>query len=135
MYAGDVARAIVRLFEGEPPRERVYNLSPPASLSLRQLVECLAAAAGVTARLVDAPWSEIHAAGLERSFSPYASPWSSVLDPTRAAGEWGLLGTPMEEYLPRVVRWHMEHRPARSHRGYASRALEIELASRARALG
>ncbi len=131
LYAGDVTRAIVALFEGPPPRERVYNLSQPETVTLRELLERVAAAAGLTPRFVDVPRGEIRAAGIERAFSPYAGPWSSVLDATRAAGEWGLLGTRLDDYLPQVVRWHLEHRPAESHRGYAFRARELELAARA----
>lgn len=130
VYAGDVTAAILTLLEREQPRERVFNLSQPETVTLRELVERIAAAAGVTPRFAGADWDEIAAAGLERSFSPYAGPWSSVLDPARAAGELGLVGTRLDEYLPRVVRWHLEHRPTQSHRGYAQRALELELASR-----
>lgn len=130
LYAGDVVDAIVRLFEGPAPRERVYNLSPNADLTLRGLLERVAALAGVTPRFVDAPWEEIVAGGLERPFSPYASPWSSRLDPARVGAEFGLVGTRPDDYLPKVVGWHLEHRPAASHPGYAQRALEVELASR-----
>ncbi len=130
LHADDVTRAVVRLFEGAAPRERVYNLSPPESVTLRALLERVAGLAGVTPRFVEAPWSAIEAAGLDRSFSPYAGPWSSELDAARAAGEWGLVGTRIDDYLPRVVRWHLENRPARSHPGYAQRARERELAER-----
>ncbi|MBF8300400.1 MAG: hypothetical protein HW394_770, partial [Acidobacteria bacterium] len=32
-------------------------------------------------------------------------------------------------YLPRLVRWHLEHRPPASHDGYAQRERELALAS------
>jgi nucleoside-diphosphate-sugar epimerase len=127
----DVTRAIVRLFDGPEPRERVYNLAQPETVTLRELLERVAAVLGLPPRLIEAPWSELHAAGIERVASPYAGPWSSVPDPARAAAELGLAGTSIEHYLPRVVRWHVENRPQTSHRGYAFRAKELEFAAAA----
>jgi len=53
-----------------------------------------------------------------------------VLDPSRAAAEWGFAGSRLDDYLPQVVRWHLEHRPATSHPGYSQRARERDLAAR-----
>jgi nucleoside-diphosphate-sugar epimerase len=129
LYAGDVTAAILRVLD-QPPREGVYNLAPPDTLTLRELLVRVAALAGVSPRFVDVPWDDLLAAGLTRWFSPYAGPWSSVLDPARAAASWGLAGTRIEDYLPRVVRWHLENRPTESHPGYEHRALELEVARR-----
>jgi nucleoside-diphosphate-sugar epimerase len=130
LYAGDVARVIAGFADGAWPREPVYNLAQPDAVPVRDLIERIADAAGVEPALIDAPWEDLLAAGLAPAFSPYAGIWSSVLDPSRAAAEWGFLGTRLDDYLPRVVRWHLEHRPARSHHGYAQRALEREVAAR-----
>jgi len=126
----DVAATLVRLAESEAPRSGAYNLAQPDVIPVRELLERIAAAAGVTPRFVDASWDEIFGAGLDRSFSPYAGPWSSILDPSRAAAEWGFLGTRPADYVPRIVRWHLEHRPTESHFGYAQRERELELAAR-----
>ena len=130
LYVGDVARALVHLLDSPPPRLAVYNLAQPDVVPLRDLLERIARAAGTTPRFVDAGWSEIEASGIEPSFSPYAGKWVSVLDPSRAAGELGFLGTRLDEYLPIVVRWHLEHRPTLSHSGYGQRAREREYAER-----
>jgi len=129
VYAGDVAAAVVRLATSPPPRHRVYNLAQPELVTLRELLTRVALAANLQARFVDATWEEMTAAGLNGDASPYGSRWSSVPDPARAA-EWGFVGSRLADYLPRVVRWHLEHRPAESHPGYAQRALELELAGR-----
>jgi nucleoside-diphosphate-sugar epimerase len=126
----DVARTLVRLAESEPPRQAVYNLAQPDVLPLRDLLAGIAAAAGLAPRFVEASWEECRDAGLDGDFSPYAGRWASVLDPARAASEWGFLGTRPAEYLPRIVRWHLDHRPPRSHVGYAQRGRERELAAR-----
>ena len=130
VYVGDIARAIVWIADHDPPRGAAYNLATPEVVSVRELLERVAQAAGLTPRFVDVPWSELRAAGLDDSCSPYAGRWSSVVDPSRMAVEWGLLGTRLDDWLPRVVRWHLEQRPTASHSGYARRPLELELAAR-----
>lgn len=129
VYAGDVAAAIVRLAGMPPPRFRIYNLAQPEIVTLREFLTRTALAAGVEPRFVDATWEEIEATGLEADFSPYGGRWASVIDPARAA-EWGFAGSRLADYLPRVVKWHLEHRPEQSHEGYALRAAELALAAR-----
>jgi len=129
LWAADAAEAIVRLADGPWPRGAAYNLAQPEVLPVRELIERIARAAGIRARFVEAPWSELLAAGLDAGCSPYAGAWSSLLDPARAATELGFVGTRLDDYLPRVVRWHLDHRPARSHPGYGKRALERAFAA------
>jgi len=128
LYARDLAAALVRLLEGRTPREAVYNLAQPDIVPLRDLLERIARTLEVKPRFVDVARAEIERAGIPRAFSPYSGPWSSLLDPGRA-GEWGFAGTRLDDYLPRVVRWHLEHRPPASHPGYATRPLERRLAA------
>ena len=130
LYAGDVARALLRLLEqGQPPMP-AYNLAQPDVVTLRGFLERAARAAGLAPRFVDVPWEALEAGGVGRWEIPYAGPWSSVLEPARAAAEWGFEATPTDGYLPAVVRWHLEHRPPRGHGGYAARPRELALAGR-----
>jgi nucleoside-diphosphate-sugar epimerase len=110
--------------EGPPPREPAYNLAQPDIVSLRELVEQIAGILGVAPTFVDASWNELAAAGLPADFLPYAGRWASVLDPSRATADWGFTATRLEDYLPGVVRAHLERRPAASHPGYAHREQE-----------
>jgi nucleoside-diphosphate-sugar epimerase len=126
----DLARVVRQLLESRPPREAIYNLAQPETVTLRELVEGIARAAGVEPRIVEASWEEIAASGIDPWFSPYAGAWVSWLDPARAGAELGFLGARPAEYLPDAVRWHLDHRPAESHPGYEHRARELELAAR-----
>jgi nucleoside-diphosphate-sugar epimerase len=130
LYAGDLARVLAQLVESPTPRNAAYNLAQPEVVPLREFLERVALAAMLKPQLVDASWEECRAAGLDEEFSPFAGPWTSVLDPSRAAAEWGFLGTRLDDYLPQVVSWHLEHRPETSHPGYAQRPRERELAAR-----
>jgi nucleoside-diphosphate-sugar epimerase len=133
LHPGDVGRVILGFVESGLPGGPVYNLAQPDLVTLRSIIEAIAAAAGITPRLVDVPLGEIEGSGIARVFSPYSGPWVSVLDPERARSEWGFVGTPMADYLPAVVRWHLANRPTSSHAGYRHRARERELAEAVRA--
>lgn len=128
LHAGDLARALVNLVR-EPVRATVLNLAPSATLPLRELLERIARAAGVSARFVVASWDEMRVAGLSPACSPFAGRWSSVLDPARSAFDLGFGASPISGYIPSVVRWHIENRPRRSHPGYVERPRELALAA------
>lgn len=128
--AADLAMALARIGGAQRLAQDAYNLASPDIRPLRELLEHVARVAGLGARFVEASWEECRAAGLDARFLPYAGHWASVLDPSRAAAELGIVCTRSEDYLPRIVRWHLEHRPQASHESYAQRARELELAAR-----
>jgi len=139
LEAADAARAIARLAGGAWPKRAVFNLAAPNSTSLARFLSLAAQAAGVEPRFVSISSSELAARGLDPAAFPFAGRWSSVLDSSRARRELGFTAAMPAEYVPRVVRWHLERRPA-SHAGYSQRAREREIAqakanSRAKARG
>src|SRR5262249_4667220 len=131
LWAGDVGRAVVRLLEIPAARESVYNLAQPEIVTLRDLLGHIARAAGLAEpRIVDASAEELTAAGLDESVSPIPRRWASLMDPSRAAAEWGFAGTGLQEWLPIVVRALLADPPAPIAAERARRAREIELAAR-----
>lgn len=128
--AADVGRAVARIAE-QPPRSSVYHLAQPDVLPLHDVLACMADCVGMSARIVDVAEPELEAAGLDRSCSPWSGRWVSVLDPSLAVAEWGFEAKRLAEYMPRVVRDLLEHRPDASHPGFARRARERELAAAA----
>jgi nucleoside-diphosphate-sugar epimerase len=124
VWAGDVARAVLWLADHDAPRHTFYNLAQPELVTLRELLERIAHAAGLTPTFVDVTYEEMEAAGIDGDAVPWAGRWASVPDPTRLITEWRLPTTPLGEYLPGVVQWHLEHRPTGSHVGYAYRDAE-----------
>ena len=72
----------------------------------------------------------LEAAGIPLTFSPFSGPWCSRPDPSRAAMEWGFHAQRSDEYLPSVVRAHLEAPRGPSHPGYEHRPAELELATR-----
>ena len=131
--AADLGALVVRIADGLWPRGAIYNLAAPRVTRLGRFLSLAANAAGVTPDWVDVPSSTLGSLGLDIVAWPYAGRWSSVIDPARAKRDLGFTGTGPEAYLPRVVRWHLEHRPGGSHPGYSQRAAELEAAGRLRA--
>jgi nucleoside-diphosphate-sugar epimerase len=130
VWAGDVARAVVWLVEHDAPRHTFYNLAQPDLVPLRELLERIAHAAGLSPTFVELSYEEMEAAGIDGDAVPWAGRWASVPDPSRLVTEWRFSTTPLADYLPDVVRWHLEHRPSTSHVGYMYRAAEREFAQR-----
>ena len=101
LYAGDVAEVLRTLLESESPSELVYNLAQPDVVTLREFLERVARAAGVTPRFATRSAEEAATAGLDPGFSPLSGPWSSVLDPARAEKQWGFAATARDRARPR----------------------------------
>jgi len=127
----EAAGLIARLAEGKWPERAAYNLAPARSTSLKRFLQLAARAAGVEPRFVAIRSRDLARQGLTLDALPFAGRWSSVLDARRARGELEFEASGPEQWLPRVVRWHLERRPA-SHPGYAQRERETELAERLR---
>ena len=131
LHAGDAAKALLALADASRwPGEPALNLAQPDEPTLREFLEQVAALAGVAPRFVPVPARELRAAGLADTCAPYWGRWCSRPDPTRAIAALGVRPRATPEYLPGVVRAHLEQPPGRSHPGYARRAEELALAAR-----
>lgn len=128
--AADFARLVERIAGGVWARGAAYNLAGPRPVRLARFLSLVAAAAGASPRFVTAPMATLVRHGLKPRALPFSWHWSSVLDPSRARRDLGFRATAPEDYLPRVVKWHLDHPPTESHDGYAQRAAEIALVER-----
>ena len=121
----EVARLVARIAAGLEPPEAVYNLAAARPTSLARFLALAARAAEREPRFVAIPMPTLVAHGLDPRAWPYAGRWSSVLDPSRAKRDLGWTGGGPEEWLPRVVRWHLEHRRDESDDFYTQRPAEL----------
>lgn len=129
VYAGDAARALLRLAGTAAwPKSPALNLAQPAETTLREFLELAAGYGGLKARFVPVSGADLTAAGLDGACAPYWGRWCSRPDPA-AALALGFTARGPREYLPAVVRAHLDNPPAAPHEGYASRAREIALAT------
>jgi nucleoside-diphosphate-sugar epimerase len=131
LYADDAARALLVLATTQDwPAERELNLAQPDEPTLREFLERVATLAGLEPRFVPAPAQALREAGLADTCAPYWGRWCSRPDPARAFERLEMRTRTTEEYLPGVVRGHLEQPPSRSHPGYARRTEERALAAR-----
>ena len=140
VYAADVAAALVTLAERKTwPTQPALNLAQPDECTLREFLELLGELVGQVAELAGAPEHRnrfvsvseqaLMSAGLADTCAPYWGRWCSRPDPS-AALEYGLATRKLADYLPGVVRAHIERSSVHSHPGYARRADELALAAR-----
>jgi len=128
VHADDVAAALLALAtKREWPTEPALNLAQPDETTLRELVERVAALAGATPRFVSVDRAALERAGLADTCAPYWGRWCSRPDPSRAMAVLGVRPRALAEYLPGVVRAHLESPRPASHPGYARRAAELAL--------
>jgi nucleoside-diphosphate-sugar epimerase len=129
VYAGDVAAALSALANASMwPAERALNFAQPDELPLREFLEQVAANAGASPRFASVDRAALERAGLADTCAPYWGRWCSRPDPARAIATLGVRTRAVAEYLPGVVRAHLESPRPASHAGYARRAEEIALA-------
>lgn len=129
VYAGDAAGALLRLASGAWPAVPALNLAQPAETTLREFLELAACYGGLETRFVPVAAADLLAAGLDGACAPYWGRWCSRPDPA-AALALGFTASGPRDYLPGVVRAHLERPPAVPHEGYARRAEELALAAR-----
>lgn len=131
LYAGDAALALLRLAALPAwPESPALNFSQPDDLPLLEFLELAARCGGLKPRFAPVAAAELEAAGLAGACAPYWGRWCSRLDASAAFELLGLRARGPREYLPGVVRAHLEQPPAVAHEGYALRAQELALAAR-----
>jgi nucleoside-diphosphate-sugar epimerase len=126
IYGEDVARAIVRLAEGDLGKGRAYNIGQDETFSLEQFLEMLAALMHRPLKMVRVPREELDRAGLLPHCSPFSGRWMSSLENARSKEELGIAYTPVSVYLKKLVSY-FQAIPARKIEGYSRRTKELEL--------
>jgi nucleoside-diphosphate-sugar epimerase len=110
VWAGDVAGAIETALTAPGAAGRAYNVSSDDLWTHHSFVTRLAELVHGDVRLAPIPRARLLDAGLLPACAPFASPWMSVLDNTRAKAELGLAPAGFETFLPGRVREILETR-------------------------
>lgn len=108
---------------------RAWNLAQEETPTLREIVEGLAAAARVPARIVGFPSERLLAAGLPpQQISLLSTRWTSFLDATDAKTLLAFRPTPWPTALARIATALLAHPGAEPPPGYEHRPRELALA-------
>jgi nucleoside-diphosphate-sugar epimerase len=132
VYSGDVVQALLAIVErGAELAGRAYNLGGREIVSLRGFVEDSARILNTDVEIVDVPRSVIAKAGIDPDgLSPYTTWGNHIQAIARAQHELDFKPTPMEEWLPTTIAWHLEHRRDAEPPGWELREREAQLAER-----
>jgi nucleoside-diphosphate-sugar epimerase len=129
VYAGAVARGIVRLLGNAATFGQAYNLAQEEMPSLVELLSTTAELLGAPARLLSVPSTRLGEAGLDPlRVSPFSGRWMSFLDPTRAREDLGFHHEDLRSYLDKILTAFLTHPPLTPPANYDQRAVELALA-------
>ena len=129
VYAGAVARAVLRLLGDARTFGQALNLAQEETPTVAELVRLSAELLGAPARLVAVPRARLVEKGLDPvQVSPFSGRWMSFLDPARARDELGFRHEPLRQYLDKSVSDFVNHPPKAPPPAYANRAAELRLA-------
>jgi nucleoside-diphosphate-sugar epimerase len=125
VYGPAVVRQLHALVLGGKARG-AYNLAQPKGSTVKELIERIGHALGVTPKVVVTTEAELRSLGVEPlAACPFNQRWMSALDATRARAELGFTHEPMSEWVPAALqagmaRWNETPPPS-----MRQRALEL----------
>ncbi len=128
VYARDLALFLVRLaLSNLWPSEKVLNLSQRKEINLKKFLSLAAEYGNLKTEFIEIKSDKLAEAKIPDFCYPYWGKWTSRLDSTRALSLPYARVSEFDEYLPSVVKAHLENRTLLSHEGYMFRKKELEL--------
>jgi nucleoside-diphosphate-sugar epimerase len=121
VYGPAVVRQLHALVDGGRARG-AFNLAQPDGTTVRELLERVGGALGVTPRIEVTTEAELRARGLDPlKACPFNQRWMSALDATKASAELGFTHEPMSEWVPAALqagmaRWNEVAPPSMTQR-------------------
>jgi nucleoside-diphosphate-sugar epimerase len=126
VYGSDVIAATLLAAEPVVPAGTEVNVSQDETLTLEQMLQRIADAAGRPLSLRRVPRARLAQHQLLPACSPYSDPWMSALDNTRSKAVLGIRYTSAARYIPVLVA-AQRHLTAADVPGYAQRPAELTL--------
>ncbi len=131
VYVGDLAAAIARIADRDAAAGRAYNLASPEILSVRRIVDDIAALLGARPEIVEIPGPVLRTfssgAPDATAFSPFTQRAAQVPDVSRAVAEIGWSPEPYARWIESTVRWWRDVAAAQGRRSPAARHRDREL--------
>lgn len=132
VYSGDVAAGLQAIVakRGELAG-RAYNLAGREIVSLKSFVQASAAVLDREVEILGLPRAAFEAVGLDpEKVSPFTTWGDHIQSIAKAQQELGFEPTPLDDWLPATIEWHLENRRDEDPPGWELRAQEAELAAR-----
>jgi nucleoside-diphosphate-sugar epimerase len=126
VYRGAVVAAVAAILEQPPVPGQVFNLAQNEVVTVRELIDRLAARVGARAEIIEVESEQLEDVGLSaRAASPFSSRWMSQIDPARAVAELGFVHPSLDQYLEAIVTHLLAAWPGSAPEGYAQREREL----------
>jgi len=126
IYGQDVAQAIYHIIETEQGKGKSYNVAQDEIVTLEEFLGILGEIMNVQAQVIRFDRKTLDANGFLPDCSPFSERWMSLLDNSLSKEELGITYTPLPEYLEKLVRYYLDHRP-KPPISYKRRPAELKL--------
>lgn len=123
----DVVKVIADMIEDGAAQGKAYNIAQDEHISHEDFLMVLAHIMGAPARMVTARRGDLVANGFLPDCAPFSERWMSALDNRLSKEELGVVYTPLEESLKRLVEYYDSHRLPHPPT-YRRRRAELQLA-------
>jgi len=127
VYVADVVGAIKSAMSRESVNGQVFNLAQNEVLVLSEFVARIAGLMERKTEIIEIPPGELLANDVPLDISPFSGKWVSYLDPSLAQQTLDFHSTPLNEWLPVVIKYFMEEYSGSEPDNYRYRTSEIRL--------
>jgi nucleoside-diphosphate-sugar epimerase len=127
VYSQDLARAYLGALDTPAARGQTYNVTQEEIVTMRNLVDALAAGLGVSAEIVLVSERDLDHVVLDYE-DPYNQLSNFVPSLQRARRDLDFHSTPFGEWVGVTARWYRDSYEGPDSRGYGRRSDEIRLA-------
>jgi len=131
LYSTDAAANFVRVLDAPHTLGQIYYVAMPEIMNLRRWANLIWKAAGHECAITYVPRDVIRKQDSLKSYAPPMSrPVNNIHDLAKAQQAFGIVTTPVEEWIQTTVDWYREHYQGEDSEGYRFRQDELALAAR-----
>jgi len=129
LYSADAAVNFVRILDVPQTVGETYYVAMPEIMDLRRWAHLIWSAAGKECKITNIPRHVIRRQDSLRTYAPPMSrPVNNIHDLSKANQAFGIVTTPVEDWIKVTVDWYRDHYQGEDSDGYQFRQDEIDLA-------
>ena len=131
LYAADAAANFIRMMDSPYTIRDVYYVGMPEVMTIDRWASLVWQAAGHECHITYVPREVIRSSKTIGDYSPPLSrPVSNIHDLSKSQAAFGVLSTPVEQWVQATVEWYRHNPRNEDSAGYQFRQEELSLASR-----
>ena len=131
LYSADAAANFIRILDAPQTLGQTYYVAMPEIMNLGRWANLIWKAAGKECRITYVPREVIRKQESLKSYAPPMSrPVNNIHDLSKAEQAFGIVTTPVEDWIQATVNWYRDHYQGEDSEGYQFRQDELALASR-----